>query len=80
MNHSFPKKVYATRFEAGFSLLEMMIAITVFLIVMSAVYGLLRIGIISRNTINHRTETIQNARSAVNAVGKDLVNAGLGFT
>jgi prepilin-type N-terminal cleavage/methylation domain-containing protein len=80
MNHSSAKKVFATRFESGFSLLELMIAITVFLIVMSAVYGLLRIGIISRNTINHRSETIQNARVAVNSVGKDVVNAGLGFS
>lgn len=66
--------------QAGFSLLEMIIAITVFLIVMSAVYGLLQIGIISRNTINSRSETITNARAAVNSVGKDVVNAGLGFT
>ena len=66
--------------QAGFSLLEMIIAVTVFLIVMSAVYGLLQIGIISRNTINNRSETITNARTAVNSVGKDVVNAGLGFT
>jgi prepilin-type N-terminal cleavage/methylation domain-containing protein len=66
--------------QAGFSLVELLIAVTVFLIVMSAVYGLLKIGIISRNTINHRTETITNARTAVNTVGKDIVNAGLGFT
>lgn len=66
--------------QAGFSLIEMLIAVTVFLIIMSAVYGLLKIGIISRNTINHRTETITNARTAVNTVGKDIVNAGLGFT
>lgn len=66
--------------QAGFSLLEMIIAVTVFLIVMSAVYGLLQIGIISRNTINNRSETITNARTAVNTVGKDIVNAGLGFS
>lgn len=66
--------------QAGFSLLEMIIAVTIFLIVMSAVYGLLQIGIISRNTINNRSETITNARTAVNSVGKDVVNAGLGFT
>lgn len=66
--------------QAGFSLLEMIIAVTVFLIVMSAVYGLLQIGIISRNTINNRSETITNARTAVNTVGKDVVNAGLGFS
>lgn len=61
-------------------MLEMIIAVTVFLIVMSAVYGLLRIGIISRNAINNRSETITNARTSVNSVGKDVVNAGLGFT
>ena len=61
-------------------MLEMIIAITVFLIVMSAVYGLLQVGIISRNTINNRSETITNARTAVNSVGKDIVNAGLGFS
>ena len=66
--------------EAGFSLLEMIIAVTVFLIIMSAIYGLLRIGVISRNTINNRSETITNARSAVNSVGKDIINAGLGFS
>jgi prepilin-type N-terminal cleavage/methylation domain-containing protein len=66
--------------QAGFSLLEMMIAVTVFLIVMSAVYGLLRIGIISRNNINNRSETLTNARTAVNSIGKDAINAGLGFT
>lgn len=66
--------------QAGFSLLEMIIAVTVFLIVMSAVYGLLQIGIISRNNINNRSVTITNARTAVNTVGKDIVNAGLGFS
>jgi prepilin-type N-terminal cleavage/methylation domain-containing protein len=66
--------------QAGFSLLEMIIAVTVFLIVTSAVYGLLKVGIISRNTINNRSESITNARAAVNSVGKDVINAGLGFS
>lgn len=80
MNFRSAKNKYSNRFEAGFSLMEMVIAITVFLIVMSAVYGLLRIGAVSRETINNRSETLTNARSAVNSVGKDVINAGLGFS
>ena len=64
----------------GFSLVELMISITIFLIVTAAIYGVLRIGVISRNAINGRSETITNARAAVNSVGKDVVNAGLGFS
>lgn len=79
MDKSFKHKA-VNYSQAGFSLMEMIIAVTVFLIVMSAVYGLLQIGIISRNTINNRSETITGARVAVNSVGKDVVNAGLGFT
>jgi prepilin-type N-terminal cleavage/methylation domain-containing protein len=80
MNNKPLKNTYHNHSESGFSLLEMIIAVTVFLIIMSAIYGLLRIGVISRNTINNRSETITNARSAVNSVGKDTTNAGLGFT
>ncbi len=66
--------------QKGFSLIELMVSIVIFLIVTSSIYGLLRIGVISRNAINNRSETITNVRSAVNSVGKDVVNAGLGFS
>lgn len=66
--------------ESGFSLLEMMIAMVVFTIVMTAIYGLLQIGNVSRITVNSRGETIKNVRVAVNSVGRDIVNAGLGFS
>jgi prepilin-type N-terminal cleavage/methylation domain-containing protein len=71
---------FAKHSAAGFSLLEMLIAMVVFTIIMTAIYGLLRIGNVSRNAINDRGETIKNARVAVNAVGRDVVNAGLGFS
>lgn len=66
--------------QSGFSLIELLISVTIFLIIMSAIYGLLRIGLISRNTLNKSSETSKNGRSAINAVGKDVVNAGLGFS
>jgi len=39
------KKELNKRKEFGFSLIEMMIAITIFLAVMAAVFGVLRIGL-----------------------------------
>lgn len=67
-------------YEAGFSLIELIISITVFTIIMGAIYGLLQIGLISRNSLNKRSETTKNVRAAINSVGKDIVNAGLGFS
>jgi prepilin-type N-terminal cleavage/methylation domain-containing protein len=66
--------------EAGFSLLEMMIAMILFLIFMGAVYGLLRIGNIQKSSVNTQTEIIKNIRLSLNTIGRDAVNAGLGYS
>jgi prepilin-type N-terminal cleavage/methylation domain-containing protein len=74
------KKEDYKRAESGFSLVEMMIAITIFLAVMAAVFGVFRIGIVMRDSINNRSETSGNARTAINSVGREAVNAGLGYS
>ncbi len=66
--------------EQGFSLIELLIAVVIFLTVMAAVFGVLRTGIIVRNSINNRSETVSNARTAINSVGREAVNAGLGYS
>jgi prepilin-type N-terminal cleavage/methylation domain-containing protein len=66
--------------QSGFTLIEAMIATVIFLIVMAAVFGVLRIGLITRNSLNNRSETVGNARTAVNSVGREAVNAGLGYS
>lgn len=80
MNFTFFKSASPRRFEKGFSVVEMLIAMTVFLIVLASVYGVLRIGNISRSTINYRSEIIRNARLAINSIGRDAVNAGFGYS
>ncbi len=80
MSNLVKNKRNLNQLETGFSLVELLISITIFLIIMSAVYGLLRVGLVSRNSLNKRGETTKNARSAINSVGKDIVNAGLGFS
>lgn len=66
--------------EAGFSLLELLISVVIFLIFISAVYGLLRIGNIQKSATNSQTEVIKNIRLALNTIGRDGVNAGLGYS
>jgi prepilin-type N-terminal cleavage/methylation domain-containing protein len=65
--------------EKGLSVIELLIAMAVFLIVMGSVYGILKIGNASRTTINSRSENIKNVRMAINSIGREAVNAGLGY-
>jgi len=66
--------------EAGFSLVELLIATIVFLVFLSAVYGLLRITNIQRTTVSSQTEVMTNLRLSLNILGRDAVNAGLGYS
>ncbi len=66
--------------EAGFSLIELLISMVVFLIFISAVYGLLRIANIQKSTVNSQTEVMVNLRVPLNMIGRDAVNAGLGYS
>lgn len=66
--------------ESGFSLIEVMVSIIVFLVFISAVYGLLRIGVIQRTAVTSQSEVIKNARLSLNTIGRDAVNAGFGYS
>ncbi len=74
------KKECNKKNELGFSVIELIIAVTIFIAVMAAVFGVLRIGLIMRDSINNRSETTSNARVAINSVGREAVNAGLGYS
>lgn len=65
--------------QSGFSLIELMITAAIFLVVMAATFGILRMGVLMRSSVNDRTETIDNARMAINSIGREAVNAGLGY-
>ena len=65
--------------QAGFSLIELVIAMLLFTIVTGAVYGLLEAARSDRFTTNERVEIMQGARNALNAIGRDALNAGYGF-
>ena len=74
------KVEYVKTSESGFTLIEMMVSIVIFLIFMSAVYGLLQIGNIQKSAVNKQTEVIKNARLSLNTIGRDAINAGFGYS
>lgn len=65
--------------EQGFSLLELMISMVIFLIVTGSVYALMQLGTYDRNRASRRSDVLKNARVAVHMIGRDVLNAGLGY-
>ncbi len=68
-----------TTSQLGFSMVEVIVAMVLFLIVTGSVFGLLRIGRFDRNRASDRADIMKNARTAINIIGRDAVNAGLGY-
>lgn len=65
--------------ELGFSLIELLVSMTIFLIVVSVVYGMLQIGLIDKNRSSRRADILKNARAAIHLIGRDALNAGLSY-
>lgn len=65
--------------EAGFSMIELIIAMTVFMVVTGSVYGLLKIAQESRGVVNTQVGLTKNVRVALNLAGRDTYNAGYGY-
>jgi prepilin-type N-terminal cleavage/methylation domain-containing protein len=74
------KKTHLKKSEGGFSLIELLVAITIFFIVMGAVYGLLEVGRVERGRASRRSDSMKNGRAAVHLIGRDALNAGLSYT
>ena len=67
------------RQNAGFTLIELLVAIVIFMIISGAVYGLMQLGTYDRNRASRRTDVLKNARVAMHMIGRDVLNAGLGY-
>ncbi len=66
-------------FEKGFSIVEMLVSMVIFLIVVGSIYGLLTVGRVARNRSSQKTDVLKNARAAIHLIGRDALNAGLGY-
>ncbi len=65
--------------EKGFSLIEMMISIVIFLLAVAMIFQLMSFGIKQRNFINNRVDSVKGARIALSYIRRDLINAGLSY-
>lgn len=65
--------------QRGFSLVELLISVVVFLIATAAIFGVVRIGNLQRNTVNSRADQLRGVRIALDYVRRDALNAGLGY-
>ena len=78
--NSLNLKVAAVRHkEKGFSLLELVIAMVVFIIVTGSIYEVLHVAQRSRSLVNEKVQLSKNVRVALNLVGRDTYNAGFGY-
>ncbi|HEY6339680.1 MAG TPA: prepilin-type N-terminal cleavage/methylation domain-containing protein, partial [Candidatus Sulfotelmatobacter sp.] len=66
--------------QPGFSLLELMIAMTVGLIVLGSATSLFKTGMNTTFVVSQRAETQQNMRAAIDMMNKDIGLAGAGIT
>jgi len=65
--------------EAGFSLLELMIAMTMTLLLMTAASSLLTSSVGTRARENRRSDALADAQRAVNIMSREIANSGFGL-
>lgn len=75
MSQDFKKK----NTQAGFTLVEMIISMTVFIIATGAIFGLLKISTLQKKTASTRTDQLKGARIALEYARRDALNAGFGY-
>lgn len=65
--------------ESGFSLLELLVSMVLFLIVSASVWGLLRTAQQSRSAVTEEVQLAKNVRIGLNLIARDAFNAGYGY-
>lgn len=63
----------------GFSIVELIIAMVVFMIVMGAMYSVMSLSLLSRGVVNRQVPLSKSVRFGLNLVGRDTYNAGYGY-
>ena len=65
--------------ERGFSLIELVVSMVIFMIVTGSIWGVLRIAQQGRGVVNEQTQLGKNVRIGLNLIGRDTYNAGYGY-
>ena len=72
---------YSTHLESnkGYSLLEVLVAMVIFMIVTGSIWGVLRTAQQGRSVVTEQVQLAKNVRLALNVIGRDAYNAGYGY-
>lgn len=65
--------------DGGFSLLELLVAMVIFLVISSSVWGVLTVALKSRSVVSQQVGLVKNVRIGLNLIGRDTYNAGFGY-
>lgn len=65
--------------EAGFTLIELLASMVIFMVVSSAIYGVLQVARTSRGAVSNQVQLTKNVRLGLNLIGRDTYNAGFGY-
>lgn len=73
------KCVSVNESEKGFSLLELVVSIVIFLVVIAAIFGVLQAAQRSRTVVNEGVQLSKTVRISLNLIGRDTLNAGYAY-
>jgi prepilin-type N-terminal cleavage/methylation domain-containing protein len=73
------KSNHGARREAGFSMLELLVSMVLFLVVSASVWGVMRVALASRMVVSEQVQLAKNVRLGLNLIGRDTYNAGYGY-
>lgn len=65
--------------QEGFSLLELLTSMVIFLVVTGSIWGVLQVAQGSRSVVSQQTQLAKNVRVSLNLIGRDTYNAGYGY-
>lgn len=65
--------------ESGFSLLELLVSMVIFLVVSGSVWGVLQTAQRSRSVISEQVQLSKDVRIGLNLISRDAFNAGFGY-
>jgi prepilin-type N-terminal cleavage/methylation domain-containing protein len=65
--------------ESGFSLIELLVSLVIFLVVTGTIFGVMQVAQRSRTTINQQVPMNKSLRFALNLLGRDTYNAGYAY-
>jgi hypothetical protein len=79
MTRTPDRKSRSNNGEAGLTIIEVLVAMTVFIVITGSIFGLLQVAQVSRRSVSNNVQLTKSLRLGLNLIGRDTYNAGLGY-